>query len=131
RPYSPALRKLLLRIGEIKGADIDLSSTPADEGIPSGGNLGMRNIHVDGRRHRDEAFGPGSVVWQLVHELAHFHFAPFPGTEPEDDTEDGPAEEEIHLTNTVRRELGLDCYRYPDHGLEVFICPGPPGKLKA
>ena len=132
RPFSPALRKLLLAIGKIEGTDIDVATTPAADALPSGGNLGRRTIHIDGRRKDDKAFGPGSFIWQLIHELAHFFFGPFPGSDEEDRAEfDDVAEQDIHLTNIVRRQLGLECYRYPDHGLEVFICPGPPGKLKA
>jgi len=132
-PFSETLQELLLDIGRIGRRYIDVTSTPEDEETGSGGNLGLCTIHIDKRRNLDDAFGPGSFLWQLIHELAHYFHAPFPRSNEENDENDEneTEEQEITTTNDIRRELGEDCYRYPDHGVEVFICPDPPDGLKA
>ena len=130
RGFSRSLQNLLLGISQIDREFIDLHTTPADESTPSGGNLGTLEIHSDGRRQADGAFPPGSFPWVIVHELAHFYYAPFPGKAPDEEDKEA-AEKEIRLTNRIQKELGQDCWRYPDHGIEVFICPVPPNKLKA
>ena len=132
RPFSETLQELLLDIENINRDDIMVRSTPKEQGIPSGGNLQGRQIHIDRRRQSKEAFGPGSFCWQLIHELAHFFHAPFPRKKKKKKHKKKDVSgSEISTTNKIRKELGEDCYRYPDHGIEVFICPQDRRGLKA